>query len=460
MKAYARARVEAVAPLLQDATQRGGTSVRGGLKRGWSSRGAILALAGSTCTALPAAAQSFYDRSENVAVTSRAHPEYDALGVRVGAFTAYPRISLSGTYDDNIYALPSKTSGFIASVTPSVDFASNWTRNALDFQLRYERDEYVDQPSQSSNELALTSTGRMDIDHASTATFTFSVARLTEPRTAPDSFATLRNPVRYDLIGTGGTIYREFNRWRVDLEVNNAFYSFFDDPLLGGGVYPESQRDENNTSERVRLSYAIDPGLALFAQITPNQSHFLRSPVNDPGTIATTGFSNLDSSGYSWLIGVNGQITHLVTADAGVGYLEQSYADPRIPKVTGTAYNVDLHYYPTQLLTVTGSASHSVAASGLPGTPASDLDQVAVRADYELRRSIIISPNLSYAKYRYPGTSRVDDRFGGGVSLTYLVNRTIGLTGSYAYLEQDSNATFGGYNFNDNRFTLTLTLQR
>ena len=421
---------------------------------------AALALTGLVLTATGAQAQSLYDRNENIPVTSRPHPEYDALGYRVGSFTAYPRISLTGTYDDNIFALPNKTSGFIATVAPSVDFASNWSRHALDFQFRYEHDEYTKQSSESSDEYSLNSSGRLDIDHASAANFTFDVARLTEPRTAPDSFAALRNPVRYDRVQTGGSIYREFDRIRVDLEINNSFYSFFDDPLVGGGVYPESQRDENNTYERIRLSYAVSPTLAFFTQITPNQSHFLHSSIRDPGIVFTTPFTNLNSSGYSWLVGVNGQVTHLITADAGIGYLSQSYADPRIPSVTGTAYNVDLRYFPTQLLTVTAAANHSITASGLPGTPASDADQVSVRADYELRRFLIISPNASYARYRYPGTSRVDDRAGAGVSATYLVNRTIGVTASYSYLEQSSNGAFGGYDFDDNRFSLTLTLQR
>ena len=433
-----------------------------GIER-WALRASSAAGAAVLAAVLPldaACAQSLYDRNENVAVTSRSHPEYDALGIRVGSFTAYPRVSLSGTYDDNIFALPDKTSGLIASFTPSVDFASSWSRNALDFQLRYERDQYVDQSSESSSEYSLNSTGRLDIDHASSATFTLDVARQTEPRTAPDSFSSLRDPVRYDLVRTGGTIYREFDRIRVDLEVNNNFYSFFDDPLVGGGVYPESQRDENNTNERIRLSYALDPNLALFGQVTPNQSHFLHSPISDPGTISTTSFSSLDSAGYSWLIGVNGQITHLVTADAGVGYLSQTYSDARIPNVTGTAFNVDLRYFPTQLVTVTANASHSVAASGLPGTPASNVDQFGVRADYELRRFLIISPNVNYTRYRYPGIARVDDRFGVGASATYLVNRTIGVTGSYSYLQQRSTDGFGGLNFNDSRLTLTLTLQR
>ena len=409
------------------------------------------------CAALAVApmsahAQSLYSRDENTPVTSRSHPEYDALGVHVGSFTMYPRISLSGTYDDNIFGLPNKTSGFIASAAPSADFVSNWTRPALEFNLRYERDEYADQPSESSNEFALSSTGRLDIDHASAATFRLNVAELTESRTAPDSFVGLRDPVRYDVLTTGGSIYREFNRYRVEAELTNSLYSFFNTRLIGGGFFDESSRDEDSTSERFRGSWAESPNLAFYVQATPNQSHFLHAP--------TDGFGSFDSNGYAVEAGVNGQINHLVTADIGLGYFSQSYDDKRISSISGIAYNADVQYFPTQLVTVTGRASHSISPSGIPGTPATDLDSVDVRADYEFRRNIILSPDLNYARYRYPGVGRVDDRFGGGVSATYLVNRSVGLTASYAYLRQDSNGRFGGINFDDNRFSLTVTLQR
>ena len=412
---------------------------------------AAAAMCVTSCAGV-AHAQSLYDRNENVPVTSRPHPEYDALGVRVGSFTMYPRISLSGTYDDNIFGLPNKTSGFIVSAAPSADFVSNWSRHALEFNLRYERDQYVDQSSESSNEYSLSSSGRLDIDHASAATFHFDVAELTESRTAPDSFAGLRQPVRYDVVTTGVSAYREFDRFRVEGELSNSFYSFYDTPLLNGLVFNESSRDENSTSERIRGSYAVNPDLALFLQVTPNQSHFLHEP--------TDSFSSFDSSGYSLTAGVNGQITHLITADVGLGYYSQSYDDKRIANISGLAYNANIQYFLTQLITVTGRASHSISAAGIPGTPATDLDTVDLRADYELRRYLIVSPDVNYARYRYPGTDRVDDRYGAGVSATYLVNRTIGITASYGFLRQDSNGGFGGVSFDDNRLSLTLTLQR
>ena len=412
---------------------------------------AALLTAGSLSAGV-AHAQSLYDRSENVPVTSRPNPEYDALGYHVGGFTAYPRISLSGTYDDNIFGQPNGVSGAIFTATPSVDFDSNWSRHALNFNLRYERDQYLDHSTESSNELSLSSSGRLDIDRSSAANFVFNVARLTEARTAPDSVGGLREPVRYDVVTTSGEIYREFNRYRVEAEVGNNFYSFFNSRLFNGALYPEYLRDENATYERFRASYAYDPNIAFFAQVTPNQSQFLHRPLDGSGSF--------NSNGYAILGGVNFQLTHLLTGDAGIGYYSQSYNARNISDISGLAYNVTLRYFPTQLVTVTGHADHSISASAIPGTPASDVDSFSLRADYELRRNIIISPEADYSRYRYPGTSRDDDRFGASLNATYLVNRNIGVTASYAFIRQSTSGGFGGTNFDDNRISLTLTLQR
>ena len=414
----------------------------------------LLSLGGAALLLCPLAAQaqSLYDRTDNVPVTARSHSAYDALGERLGDFTVFPRLSVSGTYDDNIFGVPQKTSGGIITITPSVDFVSNWNRNALNVELRYERDQYADQPSESSNEVSLNSTGRLDLDRSSAITGSFNIGRFTEPRTDPDSVQGLIDPIRYDGITAiiGG--YKEFGRLRFDATFTDNYYSFFNGTLIGGGVYDESSRDENALSERFRLSWALDPNIATFVELTPNQSTFLHTPFN--------GLASYDSTGYQILGGVNAQVTHLITADVGVGYLSQHYDDQRLADVSGIAFNADIHYFPTPLITVTANGNHSIQASGIPGTPASNVDAVNIKADYELFRNVLISPSLGYTEYRYPGTSREDDRYNAGLNATYLVNRGIGITASYAYLQQASTGGFGGFNFSDNRLTLTLTLQR
>lgn len=414
-----------------------------------------------------AQAQSYYDRSSVTDVASRAHPEYDAVGEHVGAFTVYPRASVTDIYDDNVYALPKKTGGDIVALTPSLDISSNWSRNSLGVHLQYERDQYLDQPGESSNEYSLSANAGIDVDSRSKLSFNMGAAQLTEPRSDPDSIEGIVEPVRYDLINGGAAAYREFGRFRVDLSAAASYYSFYNVQLApgtydvsgneifvagGNQYYNEASRDEVATSETIRLSWAIDPNLAIFTQFQPNQSNFLHDPLAALGSY--------NSTGYEILTGVNGQLTHLIRYDAGIGYLDQHYSSAQISDVTGIAFNIDTTYNITQLITLKLSGNHSIQAAGIPGSAASDVDSASAKADYELLRNLIISPYLAYYHYIYPGTTRIDSRYASGISATYLINSMLGLTASYSYIEQLSNGTFGGYNFNDNRLSLALTVQR
>ncbi len=417
--------------------------------------------------ASPAWSQSYYDRSSVTDVGSRAHPQYDAVGEHVGAFTVYPRASLTDIYDDNVYALPKKTGGDIVALTPSVDISSNWNRNSLGVHLQYERDQYLDQPGESSNEYALTANAGVDVDSRSKLSFNLGAAQLTEPRSDQDSIAGVTEPVRYDLINGGAAAYRELGRFRVDLSAAASDYSFYNVQLAPGIYnisgndifsigknlyYNEASRDEIATSETIRLSWAIDPNVAIFTQFQPNQSNFIHAPLSNLGSY--------NSTGYQALAGLNGQLTHLIRYDFGVGYLDQHYSSGQISDVTGIAYNIDTVYNVTQLITLKLSGNHSIQAAGIPGSAASDVDSVSAKADYELLRNLIISPYFTYYHYVYPGTTRIDSRYGGGISATYLINSTLGLTASYSYIEQISNGTFGGYNFDDNRLSVAVTVQR
>jgi len=412
-------------------------------------------------------AQSYYDRTSVTDVTARAHPEYDAVGEHVGAFTVYPRVSVTDIYDDNVYALPKKTGGDIVAVTPSLDISSNWSRNSLGVHLQYERDQYLDQPGENSNEYALSANAGIDVDSRSKLSFNFGAAQLTEPRSDSDSIEGLTEPVRYDLLNGGASAYREFGRFRLDLSAAANYYSFYNVQLppgtydlngneivaIGGNeFYNEASRDEVATSETIRLSWAIDPNIAIFTQFQPNQSNFIHEPLAALGSY--------NSTGYEVLTGVNGQLTHLIRYDVGVGYLDQHYASAQISDVTGIAFNIDTIYNITQLITLTLSGNHSIQAAGIPGSAASDVDSASVKADYELLRNLIISPYIGYYHYIYPGTTRIDSRYAGGISATYLINNMLGLTASYSYIQQLSNGAFGGYNFNDNRLSLALTVQR
>jgi hypothetical protein len=399
-----------------------------------------------------AVGQTLFDRDANVGVRDRPQPEYDALGIPVASFTLLPKLSTSAIYDDNIFALPKKTSDFIFVVTPDLQINSNWNRNALQFDLSSEFDEYVSHGSQDSIELQGTATYRLDVDHASQVTLAASAARLTQPRTSVNTEADEFEPIQYDLVQAHLTGFRIFDRLKITSHFDISDFSYDNVRAADGSFVREDFQDHDELSGTLRADYAVSPATALFVEGTPNVHSYSLEPPIVP--------FKRDSSGFDVLSGVNFQVSHLVTGEVGVGYQLQHYVDHQFEGVNGLALRGQLTWYATQLVTVTLHADRTFQDSGLPDTAAARVNDVSLTADYELLRNLIVTGTLGYTRYDYPGLDRLDNRYAAGLGATYLFSRSVGLTLGYSYLRQDSSGIAHGFNFDDNRLALTLTLQR
>jgi hypothetical protein len=397
-------------------------------------------------------AQSLFDHDANVGVRDRPHPEYDALGVPVGSFTLLPKVSASAIYDDNIFALSTKTSDVLLVVAPDLQILSNWNRNALQFDLSSEFDEYTSHGSQNSTEYQATASYRLDVDHASQVTLAASAGRLTQPRTSVNTEADELEPVQYDLVQAHLTGFRIFDRLKITSHIDISDYSFNNVTATDGAFVREDFQDHYELAGTLRADYAISPATALFIEGTPNVHTYDLEPPTVP--------FRRDSNGFDLLSGLNFQVSHLVTGEVGVGYQMQHYVDRQFEGVDGLALRGQLTWYATQLITVTLHADRTFQDSGLPDTAAVKVSDISATADYELLRNLIVTGTFGYTHYEYPGLDRLDNRVAAGLGATYLFSRSLGLTLGYSYLRQDSSGVAHGFNFDDNRLAMTLTLQR
>jgi hypothetical protein len=412
---------------------------------------AALALVGAICPS-PAGAQALFDRDLSADVLTRPHPEYDPLGIRIDSFIVYPKLDLGLTLDDNIFGLPDKTSDLVGVIKPSLSVVSDWGRNQLQASFSSEFDEYADHGNESSEQYVGTVSGRIDVNHASQITFLGSGALLTEPRTAPDSVAALNQPVQYTEGKLFASDYIAFNKLKIEGNLSFTSFDYDNVTLSNGQIYDEQSRNENSFSETIRADYAISPSLAAFVSATPNQNVFeQKSTPTQPG---------FDSSGVSVLAGMNFQITHLMTGEIGFGGYNQDYDDKRFSSVSGFDYNGLVKYYPTDLLTITVKAKHTVAPSGIPESPSTYVNEATIGADYELLRNLILSATGDFSSYQYPGLSRTDDRYSAGLQARYYLNRGASVNLHYNYLDQESTGSGRGFNFTDNQIGFSLTLQR
>lgn len=140
-----------------------------------------------------------FSRNRNTSVQQRSRPDYEAPGVRAGAFLIYPRLEVSVARDDNIFASETnEVDDTIVRVRPEVVIESNWSQNFLSAYARGSFNQYDDNSDEDTEEYGVGTAGRIDVSRRSNVGFGADYARSFEPRTAPTAPRNAVSPVSVD----------------------------------------------------------------------------------------------------------------------------------------------------------------------------------------------------------------------------------------------------------------------
>jgi hypothetical protein len=171
-------------------------------------------------------------RGETVA--SRARPDFDPLGLRVGSFLFYPDLDLEEAFNNNIFATQHRQkSDLITAISPALDLKSNWDQHALNFHASSTSLVYADHSSENINDFAFGTDGRLDIRHDARAYGGLAVKRLHVPRESPDNTGGT-SPTAYTDYAGSIAGEKEFNRLSFRLDGNYDRYDYENDTTSTG----------------------------------------------------------------------------------------------------------------------------------------------------------------------------------------------------------------------------------
>lgn len=398
-----------------------------------------------------AQAADLFARDRAVGVKQRPHPEYEALGARAGAWLAYPKLQADVGYDSNVLASDTNPiSDTIVTVAPGVDVESDWGRHSVTGYARGKIVRYLDNGSENNETWAVGAAGRYDIQQGANVRGDVSYAREVEPRTASNTPASIAEPIEYDRYGTNLASTWTFNRLRLVGTAGVQTYDYKDGISISGVVVPQDTRDQTTTSASLRADYAISPATAVFVQIEGNQRRFDKGDVLTPLR---------DSEGVNLLAGANFELGALMRGDIGFGYISQAFDNPLYGKLDGFSARGRLEYFVTPLVTLGVSANRSVVDSGIVGSAGILTTRLETTADYEFRRNVIVEGRLGALVEEFDTLDRQNDTYYAGLRATYLFNRSVGLTGSYAFERRDSSGAAAINDYNAHRLVLSLVLQ-
>lgn len=395
-------------------------------------------------------AQSSFARDRNVSVRQRPHPEYDALGVRLGGFLAYPQVTVTGEYNDNVYATDTaKTDDFLVRIAPQLRVASQWSRHQLNAFARGSVNRFADLSTENNEEYAVGTDGRLDIIRGAYIGGGASYAQSIEPRTSNNTASGSLDPVQFNLTEANLNTSYEFNRLRLSARGDYREFDYKDGRTAAGTVVEQDDRDRKVYSLRGRADYALSPATAFFLQGTVNKRDYRLTPP-----LANV---NRNSDGYEILAGANFELGAVWRGELGVGYLSQEFDDARFGKVDGFGARGELEWFPTQLTTVTFNGSRTVEDAGVFGASSYLSTNLGAQVDHELRRNVIVTAQAGYSNDDYKGVDRTDKRWNAGLSATYLLNRRVGVNAAYTFLDQDSKGAASGNDFRVNRLSVGVT---
>lgn len=401
--------------------------------------------------AAQAQAADLFARDRGVSVKERPHPEYEALGARAGVWLAYPKLQADAGYDSNVLATDdNEISDTIITLSPEVEVESDWGRHSVTGYARGKITRYLDNDSENTETWAVGGAGRYDIQRGRNIRGDLNYAREVEPRTASNTPASIAEPIEYDRYGgTLGSTWT-FNRLRLVGTAGVQTYDYQDGISNSGVVVPQNTRDQTTTTASVRADYAISPATAVFLQFEGNQRRF------DNGDVLTP---LRNSDGVNLLAGANFELGALVRGDVGLGYISQSFDDPLYGKLDGFSGRGRLDYFITPLVTLGVNANRSVVDSGIIGSAGILTTRLEGTVDYEFRRNIIVEGRVGKLVEEFDTLDRQNDTYYGGLRATYLLNRSVGVTGSYAYETRQSSGAAAINDYAAHRLILSLVLQ-
>lgn len=376
---------------------------------------------------------NYYSRDKYESVRDRAQPDFDAEPVRLGAFQVRPELSVGVLATDNVFATSSnEESDVLARVAASVLGRTDWSNHELNFDAGISRDEYADYSDESTTNGRVSVGGVIDVSREVSLAGRAFYRDEAQSRTLFVGSTGLRKPIRYQTQGVEltGTYRNDRYLWRTSASVQEAD---FEDGIssLDNSVVDQQFRDNQALRARTRLSYALTPNLAIFAQATASQVEF-DNPRN--GRFR-------DSDGYTVAGGVNFELASLVRGDIAVGYMEEDKKDDFFSDVDGLSVDGRLEWFPTRLTTVEFLAGRRVADNGLLSSPSSLQTRLGARVDHELKRNIILTARAELLNDDYQEVTREDDVIEIEGIATYKMNKRVHLDAFVRRNERDVSGT-------------------
>jgi len=406
-------------------------------------------------------------------VSARSHADFDPLGIELdklvlpplgssldfapgsfrealGSIVVLPVLEVSEFYDDNIFRTENTPkSDRVTTVKPSLDFRSEWANHYINIHGDMEWGFHEHFSGENYADFDTYGTGRLDVGEYSKVTLDLGHKRQHEQRGSPDDLGPSEAPTIYfESYARGAS---EFDN---DLILIRASAEAKQQNYRNSGDTYHDDRDNNEYTGIARLGYEFYPGTMTFVEGTVISQKYV-DMVDEDGY-------RRDSYSYEVQMGFTYDVSGVSFLEASVGWLDRQFLSPlfpenRIKPVQGLAFDFDLVWNATDVLTLTSSGGRSIEETTNEDTSSILQTESSFQVDYEYEDNIILDLSGSYKLEDYQGIVREDTTYTGGLGMRYLVSQYAEILLDYDWSKKLSNNEDSGYT--DNLITAVMKLK-
>jgi len=238
-----------------------------------------------------------------------------------------------------------------------------------------------------------------------------------------------------ELSGSANGAYtQKLGRFSLTLKGNGGRDIYGTTTLRDGTVEDNSSQNNWNFGGGLRAGFALTPVVGLFAVAEAGRTLF---DAVDPSL-----GKSLNNNQYSLMAGASAQWGERLSAEASAGVGLARFDDASLADIVATLYDASVTYRPTEALTLAGSVTSSIGATGPNGSGTAKVGYIATAgAAYAVNDWLDWRSSLDWHNAYYPGSSGTDRGHGFGAGADYLLNGHTRLSADYAFEHSDISGT-------------------
>ena len=352
-------------------------------------------------------------------------------GIELGSFRLLPELTISGGYDDNIFATRTQTkSDRILHLLPSLDIRSEWSEHRLGFKAGADIARYDDYSSEDFEDYWLSTNGRYDFSDTFNLFGGLGYSREHEERGSPDDQNGKEPTVFYSRSAHLGS---KVNFGDLGLRFGGSYEELdFDDVGTNFGLeINNDDRDRKRLEAGIRASYDWSEDLQPFVQYIYNDRKY-DSRLDDFGY-------RRDSHGYGLAAGIKFILKPVLTSEIYAGILHQEYEDDRFSSLNEPDYGASVTWRPNPRTRIHSVVERSIEETTLFQSSGYLETRYALNLDYDLTRKTTFRGHAQFSRNDYQDISRKDNYLGAGFGLRYDLTRNLFLGADYTFSHRNSD---------------------